>query len=356
MSELSKLQKRVNELNTIDISIDTSTTTNNNDTNTIFNIDTYNKIHKELTSNELILNEINNTLLIKVNKLISKADEKDIITGQPRYGNEKKKVIYQLKDDILKLQDIYQQYIPIILQKHQYLSIQKEQYDQQQYEQQLQLQQQLSSSTNDINTTNDHNHDNDNDNEETIRLAKLAELRREQKAQERHEKKMKRESLVSVVKDMIETYTTTNDNILKVFNNIKNNNDNDKCKKMIMMVIQLLDNISAHPDNDNLRKMRVTNTSLQDKLTGYIGGIELLVTIGFTPKVEDNDDEDIVSNTITTNTTNILVLSLCHDTNCNVILDMIEPNPEKDMDKWLSWYDGLKASKDYLEKLLKTIK
>lgn len=96
MSELSKLQKRVNELNTITYTI-TNTINNDNDiTNntTIFNIDTYNNTYKELTSNELILNEITTILLTKVDKLINKADEKDIITGQPRYGNEKRRLSY----------------------------------------------------------------------------------------------------------------------------------------------------------------------------------------------------------------------------------------------------------------------
>jgi len=377
MSELSKLQKRVKELGEISGSSDSDSSSSSssmlisdsiidNDNTTIFNFGLYDNVCKELASNEGILNEIDTVLLHKINKLIHKADEKDIITGQPRYGNEKKKVIIQLKDDLLKLQSSYQQSLPIITQKHQHLLIQKEQHQQQQQllllqQQEYEKQQQqllLSSNDNDNNNTN-------NDNEETLRLAKLAELRREQKAKEKNEKKMKRESLQSLLKDIVESYgysnttSNNNDNILKVYNNIKANNDNDKSKKMILMVTQLLDNISGHPDDENLRKLRITNASLQDKLTGHPGGIELLISIGFTPKIEDNDDDNDATTTTTTTTSNvknILLLSLCHDTNCNVILDMIEPNPAIDANVWLAWYDGLKANKEYLEKLSKTSK
>ena len=100
MSELSKLQKRVSELNQLVINLDSNIIDNNDykdDNKTVFNINIYESIHKELSFNEGILNEISNVLIVKVDKLINKADEKDVITGQPRYGNEKKKVIFQLK-------------------------------------------------------------------------------------------------------------------------------------------------------------------------------------------------------------------------------------------------------------------
>ena len=97
MSELSKLQKRVNELNQQVNNLDNNSNNNNEMNNTVFNINVYETIHKELSINEGILNEISNVLIVKVDKLINKADEKDVITGQPRYGNEKKKVIFQLK-------------------------------------------------------------------------------------------------------------------------------------------------------------------------------------------------------------------------------------------------------------------
>ena len=97
MSELSKLQKRVNELNQQVNNLDNNSNSNNEMNSTVFNINVYETIHKELSINEGILNEISNVLIVKVDKLINKADEKDAITGQPRYGNEKKKVIFQLK-------------------------------------------------------------------------------------------------------------------------------------------------------------------------------------------------------------------------------------------------------------------
>ena len=340
MSELSKLQKRVTELNervtNLESNIDKNN--NNNNNNTVFNINIYETIDKELSINEGILNEISDVLIVKVDKLITKADEKDVITGQPRYGSEKKKIIFQLKNDILKLQSAYQQYVPTIAQQHQFLLSQKEQYEnfmrQQEEQRQQEEEKRISQSNNSSATIN-----NTNDEEETRKLAELAEQIRNQKAQEKLQQQMKKEHLLSSLNDITITFysnnsSNINDNILKAFVNVNTNNSKDTTKKMILMVTQILGNISLHPDNDNLRKMRANNANLQEKLTGYHGGIEMLVSIGFLPKVEDNDD-DTNTNTITnSNTNNVLILSLCHNTNCNIYLHTIEPDPEKDMDKW----------------------
>lgn len=128
---------------------------------------------------------------------------------------------------------------------------------------------------------------------------------------------------VQILKEMITKYTNEEVNALKSF------------------LKTLLENVSRNPDNEMLRTLRANNTTVYEKVTRYPEGLKLLTAIGFTPIKDDEAIERHFNQSLLLGSDgggawkDLEVMSV-------ILMKLIEPSPEVDMEAWISWFDGLK--------------
>lgn len=99
----------------------------------------------------------------------------------------------------------------------------------------------------------------------------------------------------------------------------------------------LLENISRNPDNEMLRTLRANNPTVYEKITKFPEGLNLLVAIGFTPMKDEEAEERHFNQSVIGDGTwkDLDVMSI-------ILMKLIEPSPEIDMQAWIAWFDGLK--------------
>ena len=98
----------------------------------------------------------------------------------------------------------------------------------------------------------------------------------------------------------------------------------------------LLENISRNPDNEKLRTLRANNAIVHEKVTRHAEGLSLLVAIGFKPEKDAEAEEAHFNQNVVVDGTWIEL-----DVMNIIILKLVEPSPEIDMQAWMAWFDGL---------------
>jgi hypothetical protein len=96
----------------------------------------------------------------------------------------------------------------------------------------------------------------------------------------------------------------------------------DAQKTALKSLLQIFQQIQKHPEEPNFRRIRRDHVQFQKDIGRHKGGQEVLIAAGFT-------------------------LGAIDDVPCFL---SIEPNLETDMDKWSAWYDLLKATFEMLQK------
>jgi len=152
--------------------------------------------------------------------------------------------------------------------------------------------------------------------EEVIELARQAEIiRQNRQTQER----IQQEWFESIPKgvDGVRQHLLT----LKESTTIVQGTSPDAYRIAVTALYTLFQQINAHPEETKFRRIRRDHEQFQTDIGQYKGGIELLIAAGF-------------------------VLGTIDDVPCYLSK---EPNIEKDMDGWSTWFDILKGTLQVLE-------
>jgi len=348
------------------------------------------EIQKEFDSNNL------DGLQTAFLKLMTKANQQDPVTGISRYGPIAKSKITSLGETVSSLKSRFseasaaantklgeirlQQSVPstsdLNAEQVEIEAIRKQQQIDEEKERQLQEDIQLKAKR---------------IKEEEQQLAEQANRLREKKAAEllqlNLQMKATEERLQSMLNvlnnqyknyhdrlaDFVETFVQTNTSIVGV----------KDCRQAISTAMDILERIIRRPDDVACRKLRVNHPTLQSRLTGLRGGIELLVCCGFKAiavhnvegeapitsgaakaPIHDNHnsietDESIVISTTTVVEQGVFAL-LAPETEWTVLLEMTEPpldlllqpagaGSSGDKMTWISWFDGLQRHRDILQ-------
>ncbi len=162
-----------------------------------------------------------------------------------------------------------------------------------------------------------------------VRERKQAEIERKL---EEHQKKI---DAIIAKKDSYNKMPKKDCIALKATLDTLKENAKEAYKIPLKTILEIIENINTHPDDETFRRLNVASATLQNKLLQYNGGVESLIAIGFNAIVHS----DIVDMTDM-------------ETLPKILLTLTEPNPEVDMDSWISWYDHMKASKEIVEEAL----
>ncbi len=121
-----------------------------------------------------------------------------------------------------------------------------------------------------------------------------------------------------------------------------------KLKKIFKSVTDIMEGIVGHPDNVKLRKLKVGNPRLLEDVTGFTGGVDVLVALGFRLQLEEADVAAQLASTPHSDKGSIQeydevvmkTLQSLKVTNLELFLHMEEPDPLGD--QWYPWFNGLK--------------
>ncbi len=122
-----------------------------------------------------------------------------------------------------------------------------------------------------------------------------------------------------------------------------------KVKKIFKNITDIVEGIVGHPDNVKLRRLKFSNPRLLEDITSFIGGIDVLVALGFRLELEDIDAAaQLLNPTPNADKGNspefdeviFKMLQSLKVTNTEIILHMEEPDPLGD--QWYPWFNGLK--------------
>jgi len=92
----------------------------------------------------------------------------------------------------------------------------------------------------------------------------------------------------------------------------------------------ILGNIMSKPDQDTFRRLKTDSQVLRQRLLDVKGGLDALMACGFHAVIEKPETYPTDPAT--------------------VLLTMSEPNPEADISAWMGWFDGLKERKELVDK------
>jgi hypothetical protein len=121
-----------------------------------------------------------------------------------------------------------------------------------------------------------------------------------------------------------------------------------KLKNIFKSVTDIMEGIVGHPDNVKLRKLKVGNPRLLEDVTGFTGGVDVLVALGFRLQLEEADIAAQLASTPHSDKGSIQeydevvmkTLQSLKVTNLELFLHMEEPDPLGD--EWYPWFNGLK--------------
>lgn len=130
-----------------------------------------------------------------------------------------------------------------------------------------------------------------------------------------------------------------------------------KVKRIFKTVTDILEGVVGHPDNVKLRRLKFSNPRLLEDITSFIGGIDVLVALGFRLQLEDVDAAAQLTNPTPIPTADrgnspefdeaiVKILQSLKVTNTEIILHMEEPDPLGD--QWYPWFNGLKEKLEIL--------
>lgn len=192
-------------------------------------------------------------------------------------------------------------------------------------------------------------------NEETRKEAEeelhaQAIIAREQRIEARRQKHMAADNLRAQRFDMVRNLNNRRVSVAAALQGLKDANSPMAALSAMKCVSGILQRIVQHPDDAKLRRLRIANEKLRDEITGYSGGVELLVSVGFHAELvlrPDGGDEDEV---VAEHADDDTVLASAHlplleqvSSYCYLIMEEPDITSTEGMMMWSQWFDGLKA-------------
>ena len=305
--------------------------------------------------NEIIdlLKNISNKLLevekmkeIQV-KYVGKIDEKDPITGNDRYGPQMKKKIIDFENIVNDLYFKMNEKIISLQDKNSIILTNKanEIKKQQLLEMEAQKEEELKTVVaNQIAAVQEEKEiqeklNQDKANEELATQALLVRERKQLEIERKQQEHQKEVDAIIARKDSYNKMSKGDSNTLQASLDLIKEHAKEVYKTPLKTLLEIIENINTHPDDETFRRLNVSSTTLQNKLLQYNGSVECLIAIGFNAIVHSD----------TIDVTDIESLP-------KILLTLTEPNPEVDMDRWIAWYDHMKASQEIIEKALTSAK